>query len=544
MCWFAGFVVVIADTEPNYDVRLELRGRHHQPENLVVFDSSSHTHQVTTAYALAIARKGALAVLFVDQPPADGFAIPNNVIVAPQSIDSQTQDVVINQRSNHPEFSVDPSDGIVRRFGVDENKDQYFPVRLAKLYSPQHILDASIERLRPQNQINFAGPLGTIQTIQIDSLLEVPKHDWKRKIVFVQSNPLSNSSFQTPVGIMSRSEILANVVANIAEDRVPTRTPIFLIAILLIGVVWISIVFTNTYPQSLSLFLLCWTNGLYVAGSLWLFDTKALWTPIFAPLVTSALTHFIFVSFQLTIKDYMATQLEKERQYLLDVEELKSNFLSLISHDLKTPIAKIQAICDRMITEFQQPELVHDVASLKSVASELHRYIQTLLQLARVEARNFHLKKDASDINAIIQAVIERLQPLAVAKNISVSVQLEPMFLLDVDSLLMEEVLLNLVDNAIKYTPAGGFVTITTQELDSSVFITVQDNGPGIAPEEQTKIFERFYRGESGKSHPKGSGLGLYLVKYFVELHNGEVTLHTTPQTGTRFVVRLPVHIE
>jgi K+-sensing histidine kinase KdpD len=263
--------------------------------------------------------------------------------------------------------------------------------------------------------------------------------------------------------------------------------------------------------------------------------------PLTASVVSSFATYIIFISFQLTLKDYMNLQLEKERQFLFDVEELKNNFLSLISHDLKTPIAKIQAICDRMLAEAHDTSVTGDVTALREEATELHRYIHTILQITRVESRDFRIKKDASDINEIISTVAGKLQVLAKNKKIELVLDLEPMFLIEVDAVLMREVVLNLIENAIKYTQEGGRVTISSREIEDQVYVMVEDNGPGVPKEEQERIFDKFYRGESGKSQPKGSGLGLYLVKYFIELHRGKIIFESEPKRGTKVGFRLPL---
>ena len=134
-----------------------------------------------------------------------------------------------------------------------------------------------------------------------------------------------------------------------------------------------------------------------------------------------------------------------------------------------------------------------------------------------------------------------QLEPLAKNKKINLSMALEPMFLIEVDQVLIHEVILNLVENAIKYSPEEGQVKISSQEVDDQVIIMVEDTGPGIPEQEQAQIFDKFYRGELGKSQPKGSGLGLYLVKYFVELHNGRIFLDSSAKQGTKVGFTLPI---
>src|SRR5690606_891512 len=118
----------------------------------------------------------------------------------------------------------------------------------------------------------------------------------------------------------------------------------------------------------------------------------------------------------------------------------------------------------------------------------------------------------------------------------------EPLFSLRYDVRLMKRVIANLVENAIKYSPENTAITVSSKDEHDRVLVSIEDQGFGISAEEQGKIFGKFYRGHSaGKSGSKGTGLGLYLVKYFVELHKGGVTVSSAEGKGSRFTVSLPV---
>ena len=147
-----------------------------------------------------------------------------------------------------------------------------------------------------------------------------------------------------------------------------------------------------------------------------------------------------------------------------------------------------------------------------------------------------------TDINENILRVISRISPLAVEKNISIDTKLEPMFSLEVDITLIEEVIANLLENAVQYTPPGGEIKIRSQDDGESVIITVEDNGVGIDAIEQEQIWGKFTRGKQSEMNVKGSGLGLYLVKYFIELHNGKVFLESHLGLGTKIGFSLPVN--
>ena len=117
------------------------------------------------------------------------------------------------------------------------------------------------------------------------------------------------------------------------------------------------------------------------------------------------------------------------------------------------------------------------------------------------------------------------------------------MFLIEIDVTLMTEVFLNIIENAIKYTPKLGKVFIRSFETDTEVCIEVEDSGEGIALEDQEVIWKKFVRGKAQDYKTKGTGLGLYLVKYFIELHGGHISMKSEIKKGTTFLVRLPIEI-
>ncbi|MGZ5279582.1 MAG: sensor histidine kinase, partial [Pseudobdellovibrionaceae bacterium] len=220
---------------------------------------------------------------------------------------------------------------------------------------------------------------------------------------------------------------------------------------------------------------------------------------------------------------------------------LKNNFVSLISHDLKTPIAKIQAIVDRLLNDTGTMAFNGDLKSLRLSSDELNRYIQSILKVLRVESRDFQLNKEVGDINETIQEAIDQLTPLANEKQIRIQATLEPMFSIEADFTLMREVLINLLENAIKYTPVNGSIQISSHEVGSKIWIEVQDTGEGIPANEVANVWGKFVRGKDQDLKTKGTGLGLYLVKYFIELHGGEVFLESAIGKGTKVSFSLPL---
>ena len=254
--------------------------------------------------------------------------------------------------------------------------------------------------------------------------------------------------------------------------------------------------------------------------------------------------YIIFISYRLSLRDYQKWELEKQKRYYQEIEELKTNFISLISHDLKTPIAKIQAICDRMMVSAENKKLSPDIESLRKESEELHRYIQSILQITRVESRNVKLDIDTADLNELVERAVSYLGGLAQAKRIDITLDLEPMFLTEMDSHLIQEVILNMIENAIKYSPEGSRVQLRTFEIDDMVVLQVSNSGAPIPASEQAKVFDKFYRAKASEKSSKGTGLGLFLSRYFVELHQGSLNLVSSDEQQTIFELKLPTEIQ
>ena len=280
---------------------------------------------------------------------------------------------------------------------------------------------------------------------------------------------------------------------------------------------------------------------LFTIISAWIFDSAYIWIPAISPSLLLTSVWVVFVGYQASRIERKNFVLEQEQRYLQELEQLKNNFVSLISHDLKTPISKIQAVVDRLLARDGAKELRNDFLALRSYGDELNRYIQSILQVLRIESRDFQLVREVSDINEVIEAALRQVRPLALDKNIELVTQLEPMFSLEFDITLMKEVVINLVENAIKYSDPGQNILIKSWEEQDFVFVSVQDNGAGIPPDELENVWKKFTRGKDQDLRTKGTGLGLYLVRYFVELHGGQVSMQSQVGAGTTVSFTLPV---
>ena len=378
--------------------------------------------------------------------------------------------------------------------------------------------------IEPAALINFTGPSGSFRTVDFRAVMDgqVDPRELRGKIVIVGTGITSLGSgladqVQTPVGRMSRAEILANVTDNVVHHKWIQRFDDFIYLILLAILIVLSIWIISTYPQSVAMVFFVLIAMLLAAFSAWAFDTYQVWLPALSPAVQLSLTYILFLSYRLSLNEQRNWQLVQEKRYLEEIEQLKNNFVSMMSHDLKTPIAKIQAIVDRLLTVSPENENAGDLRNLRRSSEDLNRYIQSILQVTKIEAKDFKIRKEVTDINDNIDRVVAKLQPLAHERGLTIEQHLEPMFSIEVDTTLIQEVILNLLENAIKYTPAGGAVRIISQEKDDNVEVIIEDTGPGIAPDEQDQVWRKFTRGKMGgvASETRGTGLGLYLVKYF-----------------------------
>ncbi len=425
-------------------------------------------------------------------------------------------------------------DGIVRRI---------FPLRTEQPHLIEQITGKKLPSILAGLPINFRGNLKVFQQYTLSEVLydEVPFEALRGKIVLIGTENAAGSVFMTPLGSLSRIEILAHATDTLMGDKWIKRLPFVWYAIGLFCLVLIAVFLITTYPQSVALFFMLWLATLLAALSAWVFDTFYLWIPAFSPFVLLASTWVIFIGYQAMKIERQNFHLQQEQAYLQELEQLKNNFVSLISHDLKTPIAKIQAIVDRLLMTHSENELGQDLKSLRTFGDELNRYIQSILRVLRVESRDFKINKDAEDINEVIEEALTQLRPLAREKNIHLETSLEPMFTAEFDATLIKEVVINLIENAIKYTPAGGRVIVSSHESADDIHVAVKDTGEGIKPEDLERVWGKFTRGSDQDMRSKGTGLGLYLVKYFIELHGGKVAMESKWGVGTTVSFTLPL---
>jgi signal transduction histidine kinase len=239
-------------------------------------------------------------------------------------------------------------------------------------------------------------------------------------------------------------------------------------------------------------------------------------------------------------------QLEADVIKLTEMNNMKDLFLSTASHELKTPLTSVIAYAellddneDRLEPE-QRSEFLR---RLRSEAERLLGLIEDILDLTRLESGKLTLKPVAIPINEVAHAAVETSRSMAEKHGVALEEDLsENLPIVPVDEVKMRQVFVNLLVNAIKFSPEGGRVTVQTAREPAFVRIEIRDAGPGIQPDEATHIFELFGQGVQGEaSKSAGLGIGLHLVKRIAELHGGHVGVNSTPGEGSRFWVRLPI---
>lgn len=226
------------------------------------------------------------------------------------------------------------------------------------------------------------------------------------------------------------------------------------------------------------------------------------------------------------------------------LDNMRKEFVANVSHELKTPITTIKSYTETLMDNDIEKELAHKFLSvIDSESDRMARLVRDLLQLSNIDYKKTNWKKSEISISKMLRDIIQKLDLLIKEKEHTVELNITenlPNILADKDG--MEQVILNVISNAIKYTENKGQIQIAATNTDTDLIIKVKDNGIGIPKEDQIRIFERFYRVEKGRSREMGgTGLGLSIAKEIIEAHNGQINLESSPQEGTEITIKLPL---
>jgi two-component system phosphate regulon sensor histidine kinase PhoR len=233
-------------------------------------------------------------------------------------------------------------------------------------------------------------------------------------------------------------------------------------------------------------------------------------------------------------------------QDLTDVrraERARRSLLANLSHDLRTPLATLQAIIETLQDgALDDPAVAHEFLDrMDAEVQSLSRLINDVLELSQIESGQLALHLMPTDLRMLLETVVARMEAQAQQCDISITLALPPdLPMVGIDAPRIEQVLFNLLQNALNFTPASGSVTLTAALADDHVVARVQDTGIGIAPDDLPHIFERFYKADRSRSSG-GTGLGLAIVKHLIERHGGRIWAESQLGRGTTISFTLPV---
>jgi two-component system phosphate regulon sensor histidine kinase PhoR len=227
-------------------------------------------------------------------------------------------------------------------------------------------------------------------------------------------------------------------------------------------------------------------------------------------------------------------------------DQIRRDFVANVSHELRTPLTAIKGYAEALIDETDDPqarqrflEIIH------RHSTRMERLVKDLLRLARLDAGQEVLELAPCDVEGVIEGIVADFTPTISDKRLEVRCEVTPdARRLVVDPAKLHDVLRNLIENAVNYTPDGGTIDIRASPADGRYQLTVSDTGPGIPPDDLGRVFERFYRVDKSRARPGGTGLGLAIVRHLVELMEGTVMVENRATGGAQFTVHLPARPE
>jgi len=234
---------------------------------------------------------------------------------------------------------------------------------------------------------------------------------------------------------------------------------------------------------------------------------------------------------------------EIERRLSVD-EEASSNLMSIVAHEIRTPLTAIKAYTETLLDTLANPHTPRErfLGIINDECDRLTRLVSDILDLSRLEAGQRPLRLSRFDLSAVVRAIADSLLAVAAPRQITLEVAVEPSLQVEADSDLLRRLCLNLMGNAVKFSPVGGTVRVRAVARGEEWTGVVEDEGPGIPPEDVPRLFERFFRGrQPGDQQVEGTGLGLAIARGIAELHGGRIWVEPRETGGTRFCFVLPL---
>ncbi len=479
----------------------------------------------------------------------DTSGLPYDNILYSASINEENKLILpepsLTQRADRFGFNnlFPDSDNTIRKGPLVYNSTPSLALRTFFFKNPSSLSRNLMEPI----QIDFRGPSGSYRLYDATRIINqmTPPRTFKDKIVLIAKESTLNQDVETPLGRLSRVEVQANFIDTFLQGREIRNAPHSVVLAIAALSVLISAVLIHLFPLTLAWLFLVLFSLILVLFALLLLSTAKWWIGLANPICGIFVTHLIMLGYKLRKQEQLQWKWEQESVYLKEMDQFKNNFISLFSHDLKTPIAKIRAITERLLSSHAElpATIKEDLKTLDRTNDELSRLISDILKVTKMETLSLEPQKGVIDLNRLVELALQRLQFNAEEKKIQIVTDLEPLFSMEGDPQWIEEVIANLVENAIKYSPPSSTITIKTQELKDRVLLTVIDQGMGIDLNELPKITGKFFRGKRASETTKGTGLGLYLSKYFIELHNGGLEVKSETGKGTEVGFWLPLSV-
>ena len=225
------------------------------------------------------------------------------------------------------------------------------------------------------------------------------------------------------------------------------------------------------------------------------------------------------------------------------LENIRKDFVANVSHELRTPLTSIKGYVETLLDGAKDDPAVATkfLHTIQKHTDRLTFLIEDLLTLSLLESGQAFIQRQSIPLRAILDRVFEELHPSATQKQMLLETTISPDVHVNADGDRLQQVLHNLIDNAVKYGRMGGSVTVSAEKLSDEVQLSIRDNGPGIPDDAQERIFERFYRVDRARSRDQGgTGLGLAIVKHIVQLHGGKVWVESSLGQGSTFYFTLP----
>jgi len=232
----------------------------------------------------------------------------------------------------------------------------------------------------------------------------------------------------------------------------------------------------------------------------------------------------------------------EDQTEVLALERARQEFLTTVSHELRTPLATVKLMLETVLASEEDeaadlflPQALNEVDRLASL-------VQTLLEEARTQSGALVLDLKEEDLESIVRPIVQSFEPRAAEKGVSLNLRTIRPVKFDVDRERFSQVIVNLVDNALKFTPAGGAITVETDAEDGNAVVRVRDTGAGIPYKDLPHVFERFYVAERSRTRGRsGAGLGLAIARQIVEGHGGTIEAQSMLGSGTIFTAKLPM---